>query len=326
MIWRYARAAALAALLAGFVPVAAHAGSGGDTDHERTTERNGAACGVERWNVKTGLDPDARLVDLRHVVPTTILRLRALTPPTALPADARIRPVETTVYRVDALLLRYKEEQDSDYHLVLADTGGRTMIAEIPAPACLTPASPFYPAIVAVRRVFTAQFQPSDRWQRLREPVQVTGVGFFDVPHEQSGVAPNAVELHPILALSWGGAAGALPTVSAGPAPTASPESRPGGLVVRVSVAPDPTTDGTATTITGATTAGAVCAVTVRYASGARSGSRALAATRTADAAGRATWTWRPATRRPGPAEATVSCTLGERTGVGTARFVIQPG
>ncbi len=27
----------------------------------------------------------------------------------------------------------------------------------------------------------------------------VTGVGFFDIPHGQTGVAPNAIELHPVL-------------------------------------------------------------------------------------------------------------------------------
>src|SRR5690242_12867087 len=106
-------------------PLDAHAASrGGDTDHERTTQRNRPHCGVERWNIKTGLDRDARQVDTRHVVATNIVQLRALTPPATLPTNARIRPVETTVYRLSALLLRYKEETDSDYHLVLADTGG----------------------------------------------------------------------------------------------------------------------------------------------------------------------------------------------------------
>jgi hypothetical protein len=29
----------------------------------------------------------------------------------------------------------------------------------------------------------------------------VTGVLFFDVPHGQTGVAPNAVELHPVIGI-----------------------------------------------------------------------------------------------------------------------------
>jgi hypothetical protein len=32
----------------------------------------------------------------------------------------------------------------------------------------------------------------------------VTGVAFFDFFHGQSGVAPNAIELHPILAFRCG--------------------------------------------------------------------------------------------------------------------------
>ena len=39
------------------------------------------ACGVERWRVKVGLDPDARLVKQNVVVPTTIGQLSALRPP-----------------------------------------------------------------------------------------------------------------------------------------------------------------------------------------------------------------------------------------------------
>jgi hypothetical protein len=31
--------------------------------------------------------------------------------------------------------------------------------------------------------------------------IEITGVGFFDFEHGQSGVAPNAIELHPVLAV-----------------------------------------------------------------------------------------------------------------------------
>jgi hypothetical protein len=92
------------------------------------------ACGVERWAVKTGMDPDARVVNQKVVVPTTIIHLRSLPAPMYLPVRSRLRPVETTVWGIDAILLRYKVEEDSDVHLVIADTGGRTMISEIPAP------------------------------------------------------------------------------------------------------------------------------------------------------------------------------------------------
>jgi hypothetical protein len=51
-----------------------HAHEAGPTD--RVT-----ACGVERWAVKIGIDPDARRVNQKVVVPTTIIRLRS--PPAA---------------------------------------------------------------------------------------------------------------------------------------------------------------------------------------------------------------------------------------------------
>ena len=33
----------------------------------------------------------------------------------------------------------------------------------------------------------------------LRGTATITGVGFFDFDHGQAGVAPNAIELHPVL-------------------------------------------------------------------------------------------------------------------------------
>jgi hypothetical protein len=34
-------------------------------------------------------------------------------------------------------------------------------------------------------------------------PVTVTGVAFFDTLHGQEGVAPNGIELHPILVITF---------------------------------------------------------------------------------------------------------------------------
>jgi hypothetical protein len=36
-----------------------------------------------------------------------------------------------------------------------------------------------------------------------RPPVQVTGVGSFDYLHGPTGVTPNGIELHPILAVEF---------------------------------------------------------------------------------------------------------------------------
>jgi hypothetical protein len=39
----------------------------------------------------------------------------------------------------------------------------------------------------------------SSEFDYLRGTATVTGVGFFDFNHGQTGVAPNAIELHPVL-------------------------------------------------------------------------------------------------------------------------------
>jgi hypothetical protein len=39
---------------------------------------------------------------------------------------------------------------------------------------------------------------------RLCARARVTGVAFFDFNHGQTGVAPNAIELHPVLQICFG--------------------------------------------------------------------------------------------------------------------------
>jgi hypothetical protein len=191
----------LAVVLAFLLP--AHPSSAGSLDqeaeHEQTVKIGVTSCGVERWSIKTGTDKDAKLVNQKALVPSNIFKLRILPAPSSPPVTSRVKPVETSVYSVSAILLRYKYEVDSDVHLVIADTGGRTMIAEMPAPQCVGASSPFLPSIKYVRSKFTSQFHPSSQWHRVHTPVQIAGVGFFDFKHGQSGVAPNAIELHPVL-------------------------------------------------------------------------------------------------------------------------------
>jgi hypothetical protein len=38
-------------------------------------------------------------------------------------------------------------------------------------------------------------------WPKPGDLMQITGVGFFDVEHGQNGVAPNAIEIHPVLSI-----------------------------------------------------------------------------------------------------------------------------
>ena len=160
-------------------------------------------CGVERWSVKTGTDADAQSVGLANPQPTTIAQLIALPAPNPIPKDSRVTPTETTVFVVNATLTDYKLEGgskgDSDYHLVLQDDQGNTMVAEIPSPDCVGDGSPFSAQVASARAKFDSQFTAGSSFQTANIPVKVTGVGFFDFAHGQHGAAPNVIEIHPIL-------------------------------------------------------------------------------------------------------------------------------
>jgi hypothetical protein len=159
------------------------------------------ACGVERWQVKTGSDPAARTVSLTPVR-TTLSALSALPAPVRPAADHRYT-AENTVWQITAQVTSYKEEADKDLHLALSDDGGRQMIAEIAAPSCMASGSPFGRADQAVREAWLSRHRLTTSFVNLIPPVRVTvtGVGFFDHLHGQRGVAPNGIELHPLLSL-----------------------------------------------------------------------------------------------------------------------------
>lgn len=166
----------------------------------------GGCIGVERWDVKTLSDPAASRVSMTPVT-TTVENLRALNIPGKIGLHTPRYSAEEKTYTVTAMLLEAaREPRDHDYHLVIA--GARldtTMIAEIPDPACLTSQSRIVTsAIKKARSYFDQTFgQPSDApaFTQIRRTVTVTGVLFFDTLHSQRGVAPNAVELHPVLSV-----------------------------------------------------------------------------------------------------------------------------
>jgi hypothetical protein len=181
-------------------------GQEAEFDHEQLLAQplsSTGSCGVERWSVKTGTDTDKSKITLQSTTDTTIAALRALPKPSSLPANNRIAPTETTVYRLHATLTEYKLETDSDYHLVIADSSGRTMITEIPDPACVGSTSPLRTSIQKARAEFDAKYTPTGSFRTANVPVTVTGVGFFDFLHGQTGVAPNGIELHAVLDIQF---------------------------------------------------------------------------------------------------------------------------
>jgi Bacterial Ig-like domain/Lamin Tail Domain/Carboxypeptidase regulatory-like domain/Calx-beta domain len=159
-------------------------------------------CGVERWSVKVGTDPDAGLVDLTKATPVTMATMRGWTAPASPPLNARVGPYETTAWVINGTLIDYKQESDVDYHIVVQDGAGNTVITEIPCPCCGI-GSPFQARMAAARATFDSKLTATTFFQNPNIPVRVTGVGFFDFIHGQTGVAPNGIELHAILDIAF---------------------------------------------------------------------------------------------------------------------------
>src|SRR5712692_287373 len=193
----------------------------GDPNAADQEALNGS-CGVERWSVKTGTDADAGLINLQSRTQTTIASLTSLSAPTTLPANNRIQPTETTVFQVHATLTEYKLESDSDYHLILSDGSGNTMISEIPSPTFVGASSVLLSSIQNARSEFDARYTTTSSFQTANVPVTVTGVGFFDFLHGQTGVAPNGIELHAVFDIQFGSGGTPTPTATATPTPTST--------------------------------------------------------------------------------------------------------
>jgi hypothetical protein len=170
--------------------------------HQRQVRFSAAlACGVERWRVKT-LKDRPRLLPARS---TTVAHLTSLPRPAYLP-PWRL-PFERRIFSVIASVTLKRLEDDSDYHLVL-HSGSRTMIAEAPSPLCTKGAT-------ALRR---KQMSAARSRSRVCARARVVGVAFWDFFHGQTGVAHNAIELHPILGFAC--------LSKVGPPPPPPPPSR----------------------------------------------------------------------------------------------------
>jgi hypothetical protein len=193
------------ALLAGLaVNACAAPVAPGDEEDNEALQASGR-CGVERWSIKTGTDAAASTVNMA-AQDTTIAALRAAPVPAgnASSSARHAGTPETQLWRLAATLVQYKVENDSDYHLEIKDAAGATMIAEIPAPSCVS-GGPWLSGITAARAAMDAKYMVGGSFQAANVPVVLTGVGFFDLLHGQTGVAPNGIELHAVLSICFPG-------------------------------------------------------------------------------------------------------------------------
>jgi hypothetical protein len=96
------------------------------------------------------------------------------------------------------------------------------MISEIASPACVGSSSRLLSGIQNARSEFDARYIPTSSFQTANVPVTVTGDGFFDYVHGQTGVAPNGIELHSVLDIQFGLGGTPTPIPTKTPVPTAT--------------------------------------------------------------------------------------------------------
>ena len=169
--------------------------------------------GVERWPVKTGTDGDVATV-VTTPLQTTVADLVVIVRPDDMPLlslnpiyqSARSTIAERQMYVVDCEITGYRLEGDGDYHVVIRDDMNNMMIVEIPDgtdDAYVDPSSPFKAGIVAARQAFDGTFTVDRAMKATAQKARITGVGFFDKAHGQIGLAPNGIELHPVVDIQF---------------------------------------------------------------------------------------------------------------------------
>ena len=154
--------------------------------------------GTERWSVKVLTDVNLNTINFAPVT-TTIDSLINLPTPVPTFSNPRITGIENKVYTIRCHITIKKTESDYDYHLVLSD-GAHTLIAESPDPLCaVASSSAFVTDFISVRNFINSNIAPGNVYNVNLPDVDVTGVAFVDLEHGQTGVAPNNIELHPML-------------------------------------------------------------------------------------------------------------------------------
>jgi hypothetical protein len=166
---------------------------------------------VFRWKVRTGSDPDASLVK-ETPVRTTVEHLAAEPRPADMNSpievysdyqDRRAEGAERTIYEVEAVIVACKLQTSGSYHLDLQGTTGKTMIANCVDPRFVDPSSRWTKEIAAVRKEVETKLNPGPTYTRGSRRVRISGIGFFNQVRGQSGVAPNGIELTPVLSIEW---------------------------------------------------------------------------------------------------------------------------
>jgi hypothetical protein len=157
------------------------------------------ACGVERWDVKNLLDKDATTINLTAHA-SSIVSIDTFTK-ISMPDSAPRMSFERQTLYVHCTIVAFKQEDDSDLHLIVTDDASDSMIAEIPNVSCTEVAKSPHAAEFIAARNWALQYLgvPKKSFVKTNVSATVTGVLFQDFPHGQKGHAVNYMELHPVL-------------------------------------------------------------------------------------------------------------------------------
>ena len=167
----------------------------------------GVHCGTERWKVKTLTDSTVGNIDPAETT-NSITQLRNKPRPDDLEDTMRADGAESKTYRVTGRVIRFKREDDKDIHVVLAQTGHleRTVVVEFANVVCADVcSSPELERIRQARQDFVTKFgNPTTSFKAPPHitKIRIVGVGFFDRLHGQNGMAPNGIEIHPVLSMT----------------------------------------------------------------------------------------------------------------------------
>lgn len=183
----------------------------------------GKACVRSGWRIETGIDPGARKIKLKTSRWTTVAALSSVRPHSRL-LNHRLRPMETTVWAVRAVVFRYRREADGADVLRLRDDAGHTITVSFPSLSCVPRSSRSLTAIKHARRVFESHYHPARQWKWTKKPVAIRGVGYF-VRAQSGGKADNRFELNPGLTIAF--RTPLSPTTRPIPQPSATPTATP---------------------------------------------------------------------------------------------------
>src|SRR5581483_5968512 len=74
---------------------------------------------------------------------------------------------------------------------------------EIPDPNCIGPGRPIADVLAPTRAPIEGKSTATEDFDSVNVTVQMNCVGFFDYQEGQEGIAPNAIELHPIIDITF---------------------------------------------------------------------------------------------------------------------------